>query len=313
MERLVLRYKNQGLNIMRSLLILSWILLLTVKLNAQVKANKALFNQDSLKLVSSQFKFTEGPAVDKKGNVFFTDQPNNEIWKYDTNGKLSLVTNKAGRANGTHFDKKGKLIVCADENNELWSIDEKGIVKVLYKNPIGKNLNGPNDLWIDAKGGIYFTDPYYQRDYWTRQSPDIVGEKVYYLPKGKTEIVTVADSLIRPNGIVGTPDGKILYIGDAKAEKVYQYDIQLDGTLSHKKLIISQRSDGMTLDEQGNIYLTGKEGVSIFNSAGQKIARIAIPEGHTANVCFGGKKRDILFITASKSVYIMPMNVKGVE
>lgn len=298
---------------MKSFPVFFGIFLLTVKLNAQVNAGKPLFNQDSLKLVSSQFKFTEGPAVDKAGNVFFTDQPNNEIWKYDSNGKLSLITNKAGRANGTHFDHKGNLIVCADENNELWSIDKKGKVKVLYKNPVGKNLNGPNDLWIDAKGGIYFTDPYYQRDYWTRKSPDIVGEKVYYLAKGKKEIVTVADSLIRPNGIVGTPDGKILYVGDAKAEKVYQYDIGLDGELSNKKLIISQRSDGMTLDEEGNIYLTGKEGVSIFSKAGEKLARISIPESHTANVCFGGKKRDILFITASKSLYIMPMNVKGVE
>ncbi len=298
---------------MKSLPIFLCVFLLTVRLNAQVSNNKLLFNQDSLKLVSSQFKFTEGPAVDKAGNVFFTDQPNNEIWKYDTKGKLTLLTNKAGRANGTHFDQKGNLIVCADENNELWSIDKKGKVEVLYKNPTGKNLNGPNDLWIDKKGGIYFTDPYYQRDYWTRQSPDIVGEKVYYLAKGKKEIVTVADSLIRPNGIVGTPGGKILYVGDAKAEKVYQYNIQLDGTLSNKKLIISQRSDGMTLDEDGNIYLTGKEGVSIFNSAGQKLARIIIPESHTANVCFGGEKRDILFITASKSVYIMPMNVKGIE
>jgi len=298
---------------MKSLPIFLCVFLLTARLNAQVNNNKLLFNQDSLKLVSSQFKFTEGPAVDKAGNVFFTDQPNNEIWKYDTKGNLSLLTNKAGRANGTHFDKKGNLIVCADENNELWSIDKNGKVEVLYKNPVGKNLNGPNDLWIDKKGGIYFTDPYYQRDYWNRQSPDIVGEKVYYLAKGKKEIVTVADSLIRPNGIVGTPDGKILYIGDAKAEKVYQYNIQLDGTLSNKKLIISQRSDGMTLDEDGNIYLTGKEGVSIFNNEGQKLARIIIPENHTANVCFGGKKRDILFITASKSVYIMPMNVKGVE
>lgn len=277
--------------------------------NAQHK----LFDQDSLKLISSQFKFTEGPAVDKQGNIFFTDQPNNEIWKYDLSGQLSLFISNAGRANGTFFDKDENLIACADEKNELWQINKKGKGKVIYKNPAGQALNGPNDLWIDKKGGIYFTDPYYQRDYWSRTKPQISTENVYYLSKGKSKIRMVADSLARPNGIVGTPDGKILYVGDAKAEKVYQYRITDDGSLADKKLIVSQRSDGMTLDHLGNIYLTGKPGVTIFNKLGEKIAQIVVPENHTANVCFGGANRNILFITASKSLYMIPMNVKGVE
>ena len=283
-----------------------------MNVNAQLGENKTLFIQDSLKLVSSQFKFTEGPSVDKKGNIFFTDQPNNTIWRYGTDGKLSLYTDRAGRANGTYFDKEGNLLVCADENNELWIFNEKKWPHILYKNPAGKNLNGPNDLWIDRKGGIYFTDPYYQRDYWARKVPAIIGEKVYYLPKGKTEIIAVEDSLLRPNGIVGTPDGKYLYVADAKGGKTYQYEIQKDGLLKNRKLLINRGSDGMTLDQHGNIYLTGK-GVTIFNPMGEQIGQINIPENHTANVCFGGRKRDILFITASKSVYILRMKVKGVE
>lgn len=144
--------------------------------------NKPLFNPDSLKLISSQFKFTEGASVDKKGNVFFTDQPNNTIWKYSVNGKLTLFTDKAGRANGTYFDKKGNLLACADENFQILSFDKNAIPTSVYKNDKENDLNGPNDLWIDKKGGIYFTDPYYQRNYWIRKAPSIVGEKVYYLP-----------------------------------------------------------------------------------------------------------------------------------
>ncbi len=272
-----------------------------------------LFHQDSLKLVSSQFAFTEGPAVDKKGNIFFTDQPNNTIWKYDVNGKLTLFSNKAGRSNGLIFDKKGALIACADENFEIWKFNLKAEPTLAFKNPEGAELNGPNDLWIDAKGGIYFTDPYYQRDYWHRKSPSLTAENVYYLPKGKKDAIPVEGTLQRPNGIVGTPNGKILYVGDAKAEKIYQYDIQVNARLTNKKLLINQRSDGMTLDEKGNIYITGKPGVTIFNSGGEQIGQIKIPESHTANVCFGGKNRDILFITASKSVYTIKMNVRGLE
>jgi gluconolactonase len=266
----------------------------------------------TLQLISSQFSFTEGPSVDKKGNVFFTDQPNDKIWKYDTDGKLSAFLDKTGRSNGTYFDHKGNLLTCADEKNEIWSIDPKGKVTVLLKDFEGHRFNGPNDLWEDLQGGIYFTDPYYQRPYWDRKTPDIKGEKVYYLPKGKKEAVVVADDLLQPNGIVGTPDGKYLYVADIKDNKTYRYIINKNGSLQDKKLLIKQGSDGMTLDNKGNIYLTGN-GVTVYNKDGKMLTHITIPSKWTANVCFGGKKRNILFITASESVYTLEMNVKGVE
>jgi len=280
------------------------------KVEAQDGVPAKLFEQDSLKLMARQFDFTEGPAADKDGNVFFTDQPNNTIWKYDTHGKLSLFSDHAGRANGTYFDKKGNLIVCADEHNELWSIDSKGRVKILVGRVDGLALNGPNDLWIDPKGGIYFTDPYFQRKYWTRQAPEMKGEKVYYLKAGKKEPEVADGDLLKPNGIVGTRDGKLLYVGDGKAAKVFKYQIEADGKLSGKQALIDQRSDGMTLDEQGNIYLTGN-GVTVYDAAGKWIGHIEIKEPWTSNVCFGGKNHDILFITASKAIYLMPMKVKG--
>jgi gluconolactonase len=267
----------------------------------------------TLKKISSQFSFTEGASVDKKGNVFFTDQPNDKIWKYDLEGKLSVFMEKTGRSNGTYFDHKGNLLTCADENNEIWSIDPKARVTVLLKDFDGHHFNGPNDLWEDLKGGIYFTDPYYQRPYWKRTEPEIKGEKVYYQPKGKKKAFVVADDLLQPNGIVGTTDGKFLYVADIKGDKTYKYKINADGTLAGKQLFCSQGSDGMTLDNKGNVYLTGTVGVTVYNTKGEKIKVIDVPSKWTANLCFGGRNKNILFITASESVYTIEMSVHGVE
>lgn len=265
------------------------------------------------RLVSRQFSFTEGPAVDKAGNVFFTDQPNNKIWKYSTDGQLSVFLEQAGRSNGLYFDRKGNLLACADEHNQLWSVTPEGKVTVLLKDVQGRILNGPNDLWVQPKtGGLYFTDPYYQRPYWTRQQPDpaLGGQHVYYLPTGAAQPVVADDKLQQPNGIIGTPDGKLLYVADIGAGKTYRYDIAPGGQLLNRQLFVEQGSDGMTIDNQGNVYLTGN-GVTVYAPTGRKIEQIAIPEKWTANVCFGGKKRDVLFITASEAVYVLPMRVRG--
>ncbi|MCW3117154.1 MAG: SMP-30/Gluconolaconase/LRE-like region-containing protein [Chitinophagaceae bacterium] len=266
----------------------------------------------SLIQVSKQFSFTEGPATDKKGNIFFTDQPNDKIWKFDTHGQLSVFMDKTGRSNGLYFDKKGRLIACADEKNQLWAITPQKKVTILINDFHGLRLNGPNDLWMDPKGGIYFTDPYYQRDYWERKKPDIDGQKVYYLANGKQEAVVVDGDLMQPNGVVGTPDGKYLYVADIQAGKTYQYEIRADGGLINRKLFIQQGSDGMTLDNKGNLYITGK-GVTIYDKSGKRIGNIPVPANWTANVCFGGKDRTTLFITASESIYTLQMEVRGVE
>lgn len=263
-------------------------------------------------MIANQFSFTEGASVDKKGNIFFTDQPNDKIWKYDINGKLSVFLDKAGRSNGMYFDQKGNLITCADEKDQLWAISPKGKIQVLLQNLDGHRFNGPNDLWITPKGGLYFTDPYYQRDYWDRTKTDLDGEKVYYMADETKPPVVVEDQLKKPNGIVGSPDGKYLLVADIGANKTYKYRINPDGTLTDKQLLITQGSDGMTIDGRGNIYLTGK-GVTVYDPQGKKIAHIEIPEPWTANLCFGGKHKNLLFITASKAIYTLKMNVKGVE
>jgi gluconolactonase len=262
--------------------------------------------------LSDQYSFTEGPAVDKKGNIYFTDQPNNRIIKWSVNGELSVFMENAGRANGLYFDHEGNLLACADEKNEIWKIDKDKNTTVLINNFEGKRLNGPNDLWVDPKGGIYFTDPFYKRDYWTHTTKEIEKECVYYLSPDKSKITNVDDALVKPNGIIGTSDGKILYVADIAANKTYSYIINSDGSLDKKTLFTESGSDGMTRDESGNIYLTGK-GVTVFNPKGEKIAHIDVPEPWTANVCFGGKKFKTLFITAGKSVYTLEMNVRGMK
>jgi gluconolactonase len=263
-------------------------------------------------LISRQFSFTEGASVDRRGNVFFTDQPNNKIWEYTVDGQLSLFLDSAGRSNGMYFDRKGNLVTCADEKDQLWSISPEKKVTVLVSDFQGHRLNGPNDCWIDRKGGIYFTDPYYQRPYWDRTRSDLDGEKVYYLPKGKKDPVIVADSLLKPNGIVGTPDGNYLYVADIRDKKTYRYRISGNGMLTDRQLFVQMGSDGITLDNKGNLYLTG-DGVTVFDPSGKKIAHIPVPAKWTANLCFGGKDKSTLFITASESIYILPMRVKGVE
>ena len=262
--------------------------------------------------VSKQFAFTEGPAVDKAGNIFFTDQPNDKIWEYDTAGKLSLFMDKTHRANGMYFTAAGMLVACADEAGQLLAIDRNKKMVPLLSSIDGHVMNGPNDLWINRRGDIYFTDPYYQRDYWTRKKPDLEKQNVYLLLKGKKNALVLDSTLQQPNGIVGTADGKWLYVADIRAGKTYKYSIGKDGELHDRQLFAPMGSDGMTLDEEGNLYLTGK-GITIFNAAGVRLGNIPVPEGWTANLCFGGRDLHTLFITASTAVYTLQMTVRGVE
>ena len=256
-------------------------------------------------------KFTEGPAADAQGNVFFTDQPNDRIVKWGVDGKLSTFMKPCGRSNGLCFDAKGNLWACADEKNELWRIAPDGTKTVVLKDYQGKLLNGPNDLWIAPDGGVYFTDPFYKRPYWKRGPTEQDCQAVYYLAPDHKTLRRVADDLKQPNGIIAPPDGKILYVTDIRARKTWRYAIQPDGSLADKALFCEMGSDGMTIDSEGNVYLTGK-GVHVFDKTGRKIEHIAVPERWTANVCFGGKDMRTLFITASKGLYGLRMRVKGV-
>ncbi len=264
-----------------------------------------------LEKLAGGFDFTEGPTCDEDGNLFFTDQPNDRILKWSAKGELSTFLQPAGRANGMYFEPRGHLIACADEKNALWSIAPDGKISVIVSEYGGRHLNGPNDVWVRPDGAIYFTDPFYERSWWTHDTMPQDGEHVYFLAADRRQLVRVADDLQKPNGIIGTPDGKTLYVADIGAGKTYRYGITPDGSLADKTLAAEQGSDGMTLDNEGNLYLTG-DGVVVFDKAGRQIEQIQVPdEQWTANVSFGGKDGHTLFITASTGLYGIRMRVRG--
>ncbi len=251
------------------------------------------------------FEFTEGPAADAQGNIFFSDIPNNHIHKWPLDGKLSTFRENSGGANGLYFDKNGNLLACEGGGRRLVSIDPKGNVTALADKYDGKKFNSLNDLWIDPKGGVYFTDPRYGG----RDGMEQDGEHVYYLSPDRKKLVRVINDMVRPNGVIGTPDGKTLYVADHGAGKIFVYKVNEDGSLSDKKLFAPEGSDGMTIDSGGNVYLTTKV-VAVYNKDGEKIESISVPE-QPANVTFGGKDNQTLFITARTSLYSVRMRVKG--
>ncbi|MDP6546582.1 MAG: SMP-30/gluconolactonase/LRE family protein [Phycisphaerae bacterium] len=350
-----------------------------------------------------KYRFTEGPAVDAKGNVFFTDIPKNLIYKLSVDGKLSVWREDSGGANGLFFDRKGNLLACEGNRGRVTSATPKGKVTVLAGKYGGKRFNKPNDLWVDPAGGVYFTDPVYGRFKVTQG-----GEHVYYLSPDCKKVTRVIDDMKRPNGIVGTPDGKVLYVADHGAGKVYRYksheiglpriDRKLSLTsdaivvnvrredrpkedppyvvsgrpvnlkqlrkiikdavkkhadqfvmvrgatnalhgnvasavaacrdggvgkaniryevrepkivfLSEKKLFARVACDGMTVDNEGNVYLTERV-VIVYSAAGKEIERIDTPMRPT-NVCFGGADMKTLVITGAGAVCTVKMRVKG--
>ncbi|MDB4506172.1 SMP-30/gluconolactonase/LRE family protein [bacterium] len=269
--------------------------------------------QGTLRMVGGTYSFTEGPTADASGNVYFTDQPNDRIIRYDfATGELSDWLKPCGRANGLFFVAPDKMIACADENNELWQIDVTDKThRVLAVGAEGQRFSGPNDCWVDRDGAIYFTDPLYKRPYWTQIIPAGNPRGVYRVsPEGKVSKV-VAD-LKQPNGIIGDAENRHVYVADIGDGKTYRYRIAEDGQLTDRIMFCSMGSDGMTIDEQRNVYLTGR-GVTVFNRDGKKISNVPIPKGWTANVTFAGPKRKHLFITAKDSVFVIKMNVAGLK
>lgn len=277
----------------------------------QKEKDKLTEKNAKIQLAGTGFLFTEGPAVAPDGRIFFTDQPNNRIHIWDETKGISLYLEGTGRSNGMYFNAKGQLVTCADEKNQLAYFDKNKKLNIIYEKFEDKHLNGPNDLWITPTGGIYFSDPYYHRKWWPENHTEIQDTRgVYYLSPDKN-ILRVIDDFETPNGLIGTANGKTLYVADIKADKTWKYTIQKDGSLANKSFFAPHGSDGMTIDNRGNVYLTSGK-IWVYNSKGKLIKEIEVPE-KPANICFGGLKRNILFITARKSVYTLKMNVKGVD
>jgi len=296
---------------MKKLLSVLILLMYVTILNAQVQECFVIAKNAVVEKVGSYFGFTEGPAVASDGRVFFTDQPNDRIYIWDEKKGISLYKEGVCRSNGLYFNATGKLVACADEKNQLIYFDKDKNMVELYQDFDGKYLNGPNDLWIRPQGGIYFSDPYYKRSWWPKNHTEIQNVRGVYFLSSDKKVIRVIEDLVSPNGLVGTPDGKILYVSDIRAGKIWRYKIMPDGKLTCKTFFAPYGSDGMTIDNKGNVYITS-DMIYVYNPMGKLVEKIEIPQ-RPSNVCFGGIKRNILFITARTGVYTLEMKVKGVN
>ena len=272
--------------------------------------NAILAKGAAIEKVADGFEFTEGPTVDAKGNIYFTDQPNDRIMIWNIKTGLSVFLEPSFRSNGLLLDKEGYLWSCADEKNQVLRISPDKKVEVIVGSYDGKPFNGPNDIWIVPNVGIYFSDPFYVRKYWDHTKMPQDKECLYFFNPDLKTVIRVVEDMRGPNGIVGTPDGKKLYVADIKGNKTWSYTINRDGSLTDKTLFCEMGSDGITIDNKGNLYLTGK-GVTVFDKTGKKLGNISVPDGRPSNVCFGDKNRKSLFITAGKGLYRIRTRTKG--
>lgn len=261
-----------------------------------------------------KFSFTEGPAADREGNVYFSDIPNEKIHKVTPKGELSVFVDKSNHANGLMVNAKGEIVACEmDGQIAAWSPDGK-TRRVIADKYDGKRFNAPNDLVIDKDGGIYFTDPMFR-------APDPRPQDklaVYYVsPDGK--VSRLIDNLPNPNGVILSPDEKTLYVIPSGQADMMQYPVMSPGkigkgsvfcTLQQGKGKKNTGGDGLTVDTKGNLYITSGLGLQVFTPEGKMLGIISFPE-QPANATFGGPDLRTLYVTARSSVYTVPMEATG--
>ncbi|MDP2285715.1 MAG: SMP-30/gluconolactonase/LRE family protein [Pseudohongiella sp.] len=260
----------------------------------------------TITLLSDQFTFTEGPVADASGNVYFSDIPANRIHVWTVAGELETFREQTNGTNGLFFDTDWQLFGAEGGAGRITRMDNTGAASVVVDQHNGLPFNSPNDLWIDAAGGIYFTDPRYGDE----SSNPQPGYYVYYLAPGAMQAQAIITDLVKPNGVIGTRDGSTLYVADHLGNQTFAYTLAAQGQVSNKRLIAAQGSDGLTLDETGNLYLTGGRNVSVYSADGQLLQAIEFPLA-PANMTFGGANRDILFVTARTSLFALQMAIKG--
>jgi len=264
--------------------------------------------------VQGGFTFTEGPASDKSGDIFFTDIPNEKIHKISSEGKVSTFIEKSNHANGLMFDAKGRLLACEmDGQIVAYSADGKK-KEILIDKYMGNRFNAPNDLVVDNKGGIYFTDPAFRAPMPLPQ----VKVAVYYLSL-KGEISRILDNLPNPNGVILSPDEKTLYVIPTGQADMMAYPVESNGKIGKAKVFCTLKQpdgksntggDGLSIDIKGNLYITSGIGIQIFSPEGKFLGNISFPE-QPSNCTFGGKNMKTLFVTARTSVYMVQLPIAG--
>jgi gluconolactonase len=260
------------------------------------------------------FMFTEGPAADKHGNVFFSDIPNEKIHRVDAkDGKLSTFVEKSNHANGLMFNAKGELVAC-EMDGQLAAYSPDGKRRVVAGKSNGKRFNAPNDLSVDLQGGVYFTDPMFRAP-----KPLPQGKLAVYYVSAEGKVTRLIDDLPNPNGVRLSPDEKTLYVIPTGQAEMMAYPVESPGKLGKGKVFCTLEQpkgkkgtggDGMTVDTKGNLYITSNLGLQVFNPEGKMLGIIKTPE-QPANVTFGGPDFKTLYVTARTSLYTIPMEATG--
>lgn len=260
--------------------------------------------------VATGFTFTEGPAADARGDVFFTDIPKERIhvWRAAT-GTVDLWLEDSAKANGLCFAKDGMLLACRGGGRDVAAIDPATKVATpIAERFDGKRFNAPNDLVIDAAGGVWFTDPAYGRK---PEEQELGEEAVYWISPDRRSVRKVADGFRRPNGIALSPDGTTLYVADRDADVTVAFPVEEPGRLGPRRPFVDTGSDGFAIDERGNLYVTPKAAaIRVVSPDGKNLGDIPLPLP-ASNATFGGPDRRTLFITARDKVFTLPMKVRG--
>ena len=260
------------------------------------------------------FKFTEGPACDGDGNVYFSDIPNEKIHKIDASGKLSVFREKSNVANGLMVNAKGEIVAC-EMSGAIVALSADGKDRrVICDKYEGNRFNAPNDLVIDKAGGVYFTDPSFRAP-----TPLPQGKTCVYYVDASGKVTRLIDDLPNPNGVRLSPDEKTLYVFPSGQKQQMSYPVEGPGKLGKGKVFceLAQAKeggngggDGGTIDEKGNVYIAAGTGLQVFDSSGKMLGTIKFPE-QPSNATFGGKDMKTLFVTARTSVYSCPMEIAG--
>lgn len=260
------------------------------------------------------FQFTEGPAADREGNVYFSDIPAEKILKVDTAGKLSVFREKSNNTNGTMFNAAGELVGC-EMQGQLTAMDAAGkVVRTVAGKYEGNRFNAPNDLVIDAAGGTYFTDPHFRAP-----TPLPQGVTAVYYAAADGKVTRMIDDLKAPNGVILSPDEQTLYVIPSMQAEMMAYPVLSPGKLGKGRVFCTLRQpagasgkggDGLTVDVQGNLYITSALGLQVYSPAGKLLGIIKLPE-QPANCTFGGADRKTLYVTARTSLYTVPMEIAG--
>jgi gluconolactonase len=264
-------------------------------------------------LVQEGFVFTEGPVGKPDGGLYFTDIRPNKVYELEPNGKITLIREQSTGANGLALTKDGDLLAAEGDGRRISKRSRDGAITTVTDGIEGKPFIWPNDLFPDAKGGIYITDP--------GPRPVVPGRTayVYYLPPGAKQAVVIDDQIVRPNGLTLTRDGKTLIVDDTVGPVVFAYDVAPDGSVKNKRNFAQLRdipegkesgADGLALDSEDRIYITTLTGVQVFDAKGQYLGTIKVPR-QPANVAFGGPDKGVLYITAREGLYRLKMLSRG--